>query len=78
MCRYYISKNPDTEVNYQFFRNYFNVNFNFSFGRPQIYVCSKCEELNVKLRYPHLNETAKKFNISELIIHKQRESKFFS
>lgn len=74
----YCIKNPNTKVNYQFFRNYFNENFNLSFGRPQIDVCSKCEELSIKLKNPHLNENAKKVTSAELIIHKRRASKFFS
>jgi len=40
-------------------------------------VCSKCEELSIKLKNPHLNETAKKGASAELIIHKRRASKFF-
>lgn len=73
---YFIHYN--TKINYQFFRNYFNENFNFSFRRPQIYVCLKCEELSIKLKNPHLNENSKKFGSLELIIHKRWASKFFS
>lgn len=41
----FCADHPTEHVNYQFFRNYFNENFNLSLGRPQ---CSKCEELGVK------------------------------
>ena len=65
------------KINYQFFRHYFHSNFELSFGRPQIDVCSKCEELNVKMRDPHLNDGAKRTVAAELMIHKRRAGKFY-
>lgn len=75
----FLNRNPEMtgKVNYQFFRQYFNLNFDLSFGRPQIDVCSKCEELNVKIKDPHLNDGAKRTATAELIVHKRRASKFY-
>lgn len=64
-------------VKYKFFLKYFHENFNLSFGRPQIDVCSKCEELSIKIKDPHLNENAKRAAVAEHIVHKRRASKFF-
>lgn len=74
----FCSDHPAQKVTYEFFRNYFNVNFDLAFGRPQIDVCSKCEEINVRLKDPHLNENAKRVASAELIVHKRRASKFYS
>lgn len=74
-----LNRNPKMtgKVNYQFFRQYFNFNFYLLFGRPQIDVCSKCEELNVKMKDPHLNDGTKRAATAELIIHRSRASKFY-
>lgn len=75
----FLTRTPEMadKINYQFFRQYFNSNFELSFGRPQIDVCSKCEELNVKMRDPHLNDGAKRTAAAELMIHKRRAGKFY-
>ncbi|KAL3282571.1 hypothetical protein HHI36_005749 [Cryptolaemus montrouzieri] len=65
------------KVNYQFFRQYFNVNFDLSFGRPQIDVCSKCEELNVEIKDPHLSDGDKRTATAELLVHKRCASIFY-
>lgn len=79
MHRIFVEKFPELESNikYDFFNNFFKENFDLSFGRPQIDVCSKCEELKVKLRDPHLNDNAKRVASAELMIHKRRSNKFF-
>ncbi|KAL3275046.1 hypothetical protein HHI36_019818, partial [Cryptolaemus montrouzieri] len=71
--------NPEMgdNVNYQFLRQYFNVNFDLSFGRLQIDVCSKCEEVNIKIKDPHLNDGAKRTATAELLVHKRRANKFY-
>ena len=53
-------KHPGIKVSFVFFRRYFKENFNLRFGRPQIDVCSKCEELGCKIKSSVLNENAKK------------------
>lgn len=40
-------------------------------------MCSACEELNKKIKNPHLNENAKKVATAELIVHKNRAKKFY-
>ncbi|KAL4132331.1 hypothetical protein QTP88_009502 [Uroleucon formosanum] len=72
-----INLNLNPTVKYGFFCQYFKQNFDLSFGRPQIDVCSTCEQLKIKVSDPHLNENAKRVSIAELIIHKRRASKFF-
>lgn len=39
----FLSRIPEMadKINYQFFRQYFNQNFELSFGRPQIDICSR-------------------------------------
>ncbi len=37
------------KISYDYYRNYFNVNFNLSFGVPKTDTCSKCDELNVQI-----------------------------
>lgn len=46
------------KVKYNFFYNYFKENFGYSFGRPQVDVCSTCENLNSKLKDKCLNDNA--------------------
>ena len=47
------------------FHNYFNSNYNLSFGRPKIdYIC---EELQLKLKSPYLKDNAKRVASAELL-----------
>lgn len=79
MYTMFMAKHPECQnVKYKFFLKYFHENFNLSFGRPQIDVCSKCEELGVKLKDPHLNDTAKRVVAAELMVHKRRAKKYFA
>lgn len=71
-------KYKNTKVSYSFYLNFFKENFNLRFGQPQVDSCSKCEKLKVKIKSPHLNETAKWSAVAELIIHKRRTNKFYS
>jgi hypothetical protein len=75
----FLNDHPECKENvkYKFFLKYFQQNFNLSFGRPQIDVCSKCEEISTKIKDPHLNETAKRVAIDEQTVHKRRASKFY-
>ena len=68
---------PDIEVDYQFYLKIFNGHFNLKFGQPQVDTCCTCEELNVKIKSPSLNDAAKRATIAELIVHKRRADKFF-
>ena len=48
-----------------------------TFGRPQIDVCSKCEELTQKQSNRSLNENAKLSAKAELLVHKRKAQKFY-
>lgn len=69
---------PNTKVKYEYYLKFFNENFALRFGRPQIDVCCKCEELSVKIKSPHLSENVKLAAQAELVIHKRRSKKCFT
>lgn len=75
----FVDKFPDLSnvVKYEFYLKYFKDNFSYSFGRPQVDVCSTCEELNMKIKSSTLNEAAKRAAVAELIVHKRRAKKFY-
>lgn len=76
----FINDNPDLKdlVKYHFYYSYFHENFGYSFGRPQVDVCSQCESLKSKLRDQALNDNAKRTAAAELMIHKRRAKKFYT
>ena len=78
MHQLYLEKYPNQKVSFSFYRSFFRENFNLSFGRPQVDVCSTCELLNNKIKDRNLNETAKRTAVAELIVHKRRAKKFYS
>lgn len=80
MWKLYMQKHPDVRpiVSKSFYWQYYRDNFNYPFGRPQVDVCSKCEELNVKIKSPTLNNVAKRAAVAELMVHKSRSKKFYS
>jgi len=53
-------------------------NFNYRFGRPQVDTCCLCEELNLKIKSPHLNDVAKRAAVAELLVHKRKGKKFYA
>ena len=59
-----------------FTTDFFKDNYNYHFDRPHTDVCSKCEELSVRLKNTILNERAKMATLSELNIHKKHAKKF--
>lgn len=65
-------------VKYDFFRNHYNQNHGYRFGRPQIDVCSTCEELETKIKSPHLHDNAKRVAVAEKVVHLRRAKKFYS
>ncbi|KAG8284681.1 hypothetical protein J6590_097758 [Homalodisca vitripennis] len=65
------------EVKYEFYLKFFRDTFSYRFGRPQIDVCSTCEDLNTKIKLTVLCDTAKRAAVGELIAHKSREKKFY-
>lgn len=65
-------------VKYSFYLSYFKENLDYSFGRPQVDVCSECERLKVKLKDPALSENAKLNVAAELCVHKRIANKFYT
>lgn len=77
MHNLYIEKNPNNKVSYTFYQTFFKENFSLRFGRPQVDTCITCEQLNLKIKSPHLNEAAKRSAVAELMVHKRRSRKFY-
>lgn len=67
----------DKKVKYSFYYTYFKENFNYSFGRPQVDVCSQCENFSAKLRDRYLSDNAKRNVAAEQMVHKRRVKKFY-
>nr|CAI5866003.1 unnamed protein product [Callosobruchus analis] len=68
MHRLFQQKHPNIMLSFSFYRR---ANFNFSFGRPQVDVCSTCELLNNKIKNKNRNNTAKWTAVAELMVHKR-------
>lgn len=76
----FLTKNADIAadvIKYNFFNIYFRQNFNISFGRPQVDVCSECERLSIRIKNRDLNDNDKRVATDELLIHKRRAKKYF-
>lgn len=80
MHNMFLEANPEckNKVKYDFFREFFNENFNYSFGRPQIDVCSTCEGFSMKMKDRNLSDNAKRNVAAEQMLHKRRAKKFYS
>ncbi|XP_069690272.1 uncharacterized protein [Periplaneta americana] len=74
----FITKHPDSGVKYKFYLQYFHENFSLRFGRPQVDVCSKCEELGVKIKSSNLCDSLKRVAVVEMMVHKRRSKKFYN
>lgn len=72
------AKYPNVKVAYVSYFKFFKDNFELRFGRPQVDVCCTCENLNLKIKNPCLNNAAKKVAIAELMVHKRRNKKFYN
>ena len=68
----------DCGVKYSFYYKIYKEHFNYRFGRPQIDTCCECEQLNLRIKNPQLNETAKRVAVTQLLIHKKRSNKFYA
>ena len=77
MHEMFMEKYPDSKVKYSFYLKYFHENFTYTFGRPQVDVCSACEELGQKIKNTTLNDNAKRVAAAELLVHKNRAKKFY-
>lgn len=78
MHQIFLDEHPEVKVSYETYWNYFNSNFNLSFGQPQVDTCCTCKELTVKIKSPHLNDVAKRAAVAEKIVHKRRAKKFYN
>lgn len=76
----FLEKHPHLKgtVKYEYYLKYFNENFGYRFGRPQVDVCPSCEDLNSKLKSSVLNDNAKRTAAAELMVHKRRAKKFYT
>lgn len=74
-----VEKHPELKdiIKYEYFLTYYKENYGYRFGRPQVDVCSMCEDLNTKIKSSTLNENAKRVSVAELMVHKRRASKFY-
>lgn len=77
MHKMFLEKHPGSKITYAFYRRFFKDNYSLRFGRPQVDACSKCEELNVKIKSTFLCESAKRAAVCDLMIHKARAKKFY-
>lgn len=67
---------PDSPVKSSYFRSIFNQDFNLGFGSPRTDVCSKCIEVQEKLK--NENDPSRKIQLmTEKRIHKLRAQAFF-
>lgn len=69
-------KYPQSKVSYKYYAKYFRENFTLCFGQPQIDTCCTCEELNVKIKNPRLNDVAKRVAVTEKMVHEAKAKKF--
>lgn len=72
------TKQETCKMSYEFFRIYYNEHIGYSFGRPQVDVCMRCEEFSTKIKNPVLNDNAKRVAIADLAVHKRKAKKFYS
>lgn len=69
----------EKRLSYKFFWTYFNENYpDIGFGQPVKDACVTCEELNLKIKSPFLNENAKRTAVAELMVHKRKSKKFYA
>lgn len=78
MYNMFKEKYPDIKASYTSYWLLFRQDFNLRFGQPQIDTCCVCESLSVKIKSPHLNETAKRAAIAESIVHKRKARKYYA
>ncbi|KAL3278554.1 hypothetical protein HHI36_016100 [Cryptolaemus montrouzieri] len=77
MHQYFLKDHPECRsiVKYIFLHKYFQENFDYCFGRPQVDVCSKCENFAAKLRDTEMSDDARRNIAAELMIHQRRAGK---
>lgn len=78
MYRMFKEQNPDTTLKYEYYNRIFRENFDLRFGRPAVDTCCYCEELDLKINSPTLNDVAKRAAMAEKSVHKARAKKFYA
>lgn len=79
MHNLFLESHPEfNSVKYSFYRKYFLENFNLTFGRPQVDVCSNCERFSCKMKDRFLSDNAKRCVAADQMIHQRRARKFYS
>ena len=63
-------------VKYEYYPEYFNRNFNLSFGQPRTDTCSICDELSVRIRNESSAETKRQLE-QELSLHHRKAEIFY-
>lgn len=77
LCDMYNEKSvEDLKVNYEFFRNIFDNDFNIGFGTPATDVCSFCLMHKENLKLTHDEDEKRKLN-AELTVHKAKAKAFY-
>ncbi|KAH9632498.1 hypothetical protein HF086_017046 [Spodoptera exigua] len=72
------TENPQSVVKKSYFRAIFNRDFNLGFGNPRTDVCSKCIELDGKIKTENDQKYEKKKDLMiEKRVHKLRAKAFF-
>lgn len=77
MYELFKAKHPNEKLSYEFYRSYFLTNVPLRFGRPQVDVCSRCEELNTKLKNLSINSSEFTRIEEALAEHKEEAKKFY-
>lgn len=76
LYKMFVKENPNTVIKKSFFRTVFREKFNIGFKRPATDVCSKCIELQEKLKYEKV--AGKRVQLmTEKRIHKLKAKAFF-
>ncbi|CAG4951124.1 unnamed protein product [Parnassius apollo] len=70
------TENPQSVVKKSYFRAIFNQDFNLGFGNPRTDVCSKCIELDGKIKMEN-DQVKKKDLMIEKRVHRLRAKAFF-
>lgn len=63
-------------VKYEFFLKYYKDNFNYSFGKPRVDVCSTCERLVAKIAAEENDVLNKRLSL-ELEVHQKKAKEFY-
>lgn len=73
----FTEKHPELkQVSYTTYWLYFKEELpDLRFGQPQV---DTCEPLSVKIKSPHLNESAKRVAVADMIVHKRKAKKSYT